>query len=89
VKTSSKVYRKIYDNQHDDYLLRFKRNKNDADDDDSEEQIVVDEKIKRDLEEMSKLESKSGIAKIIAKDLKVKILLNIYDKYLTLEISGI
>jgi hypothetical protein len=73
VKTSTKVYRKIYDNQHDDYTLRFKRNKNEEEEEeeDSGEQVIVNEKIKRDLEEISKLENKSGIAKIIAKELKV------------------
>lgn len=74
VKSSTKVYRKIFDNQHDDYLLRFKRNKNEEkieDDCESEEQVIIDEKIKRDIEEISKLENKSGIAKIIAKELKV------------------
>ena len=68
VISATKVYRKIYDNQHDDYLQRFKRNKNDEEDD---EQIVVNEKIKRDIEEISKLEDKCGIAKIIAQELKV------------------
>ena len=77
VKTSTKVYRKIYDNQHDDYTLRFKRNKNDDTIEDEEEDegasVIVNEKIKRDIEEISKLENKSGIAKIIAKDLKVNL----------------
>lgn len=71
VKKANKVYRKIYDNQYDDYLLRFKRNKNDNDNGENDEQILMNDKLKRELDEMSKLENKSGIAKIIAKELKV------------------
>jgi len=74
--SSRAAHRKLFDNEHDDYLMRFKRYRSQGDSAIEDEEVSVEEliqrdpKLKREFEELVKLENKSGIARLLSHDLK-------------------